>query len=201
MHPMNIIFNLASIVDVFLTTIQQLIIDSITNIYLKKFASVQYLMIARSLSVCRTHWNFILFSNNFKIFVELNTELFPKDLETIKKATHFRNIIDEIPITILTVGSFIHKISIEDPKPPFTWSIIQYIINGEKQASTYVHQKAELYPEFRGSLLNKAVYLKSQHNQIVNFQEFKRIITDCDDVFDQIEAELSTNSGDSKYFE
>lgn len=39
--------------------------------------------------------------------------------EVRQKVTHFRNIIDEIPANLITLGSFIHSDLAANPKAPF----------------------------------------------------------------------------------
>lgn len=54
-------------------------------------------------------------------FLGNTPRLIPMDQgpEIRQKVTHFRNIIDEIPANLITVGSFIHSDLVASPKAPF----------------------------------------------------------------------------------
>lgn len=108
-----------------------------------------------------------------------------------QKVNHFRNIIDEIPANVVTIGSFFHPQLVGKPKLPFIAPVRRQMAAHENNSSKILRQYAEKNSEGREMLLQKAAAQDKKHLTITNLAEFTKLLDQIDVVLTQVEEELS----------
>lgn len=119
--------------------------------------------------------------------------------EIRQKVTYFRSIIDKINGNVLTIGSFLHpETATGDKKIPFIAPVRTQLVNHDKDNADKLRKYAEQYPEAREMLLEKAAIQEKRREQLLNKDEFLKILDQADEVFEQVEKELSQHTNDQK---
>lgn len=129
-----------------------------------------------------------------------NPRLIPMDQgpEVRQKIIHFRNILDQIPANVVTLGSFYHTKFVYKPKMPFITPVRKQLAVGEEKSIKRLRELAEIHPEIKDILLEKAELQEKKHNIIVNEEQFKKLLDQVEDVLNEVEKELSSRPDDDK---
>lgn len=118
--------------------------------------------------------------------------------ETRQKVLQYRQLIDQVPAGIVTMGSIFHPEFVKNPKIPFLAPVRKMLGNAESNSSTTLREHAEKNPKSREILLQKADLQDKKHIQVTNKEEFSKIVDHLDNVLDKIEEELSNQGEDKK---
>ncbi|KAF2899502.1 hypothetical protein ILUMI_06674 [Ignelater luminosus] len=123
-------------------------------------------------------------------------KLIPTDQSTeIKqKVTHFRHVLGQLPIEILTMGSFFHSELVSWPKPPFVGPVRRTLANSEKEAPERLRKDAEKNPEMRDALLEKASVQEQKNSILMNKDEYVQTLEQFDEVLTNVENELASHT-------
>lgn len=68
------------------------------------------------------------------------------------------------------------------------------ILDAENKSAKNLRKFAELNPESRTILLEKATNQEKKHERLLNKEEFLKILHETDNVLDQVEKELSQHT-------
>lgn len=118
--------------------------------------------------------------------------------EVRQKVIHFRNILDQIPANVVTLGSFYHTKFVHKPRMPFIAPVRKQLAGGEEKSIQRLRELAEIHPEIKDILLEKAEVQEKKHNIIVSEEQFAKLLDQVDGVLKEIETELSSRSDDDK---
>ncbi|XP_022912220.1 ganglioside-induced differentiation-associated protein 1 [Onthophagus taurus] len=121
--------------------------------------------------------------------------LIPNDQgdEIKQKVIKFRNMIDQIPSGIVTMGSFFHTEFVQTPKAPFYAPVRKLLANAEKGSSKKLREYAEKNPSCRDILLQKAESQEKKHLNVIERDQFYKILDNIDRVLSSVETELSSH--------
>ena len=131
--------------------------------------------------------------------------------EIRQRVTHFRNLIDQIPSGVVTMGSFVHTDLVKNPKAPFyapvrkllksMWCTIlisivdiYFSLGAEDNSSTVLRTHAEKNPSCRQVLLQKAELQDVKHQTVIDRNEYLKVLDKVDDLLGTIERELSNHT-------
>ncbi|KAI4470385.1 gdap1 isoform a [Holotrichia oblita] len=111
--------------------------------------------------------------------------------EIRQKVVQYRQLIDQVPAGVVTMGSIFHPEFVQNPKAPFFGPVRKMLANAEINSSTMLRERAEKNPQHKEILLQKADLQEKKHLQVIDKNEFGKILGHLDNVLDKIEEELS----------
>lgn len=135
--------------------------------------------------------------------------------EIRQKVTHFRNIFDQIPASLLMIGSFVNTEFVTSPKLPFIAPvrklliskdylsfnvrlrvpIISMLIGSQRNASRILTDAAEKNPEAKEALMQKAAWMELNNTKIFSKEDYVLILNQVEEVLDKVEEELKSHVG------
>lgn len=116
-----------------------------------------------------------------------------------QKIIYFRNLIENLNGNVLTVGSLLHpEVVTGSRKIPFIGPVCNQLLNAENSSAANLRKVAEENPESKDILLEKAANQEAKHEKLLNKDEFMKILMVTDNMFDEVEKELSQHTGDIK---
>ncbi|KRT78723.1 Glutathione S-transferase [Oryctes borbonicus] len=118
--------------------------------------------------------------------------------ETRQKVMQFRQLLDQVPAGIVTMGSIFHPEFVKNPKAPFFGPVRKMLANAETNSSAILREYAEKNPKHKDILLQKADLQEKKHFQVISKDEFAKVIGKLDNVLDKIEEELAKHGKDKK---
>ncbi|CAH2981327.1 unnamed protein product [Chilo suppressalis] len=121
----------------------------------------------------------------------INVSSEKKILENINK---FRDLIETLPIGVITVGSFCHPHLCGSPKLPFVLPVREVLKTGDLSSSKNLRKLAEENPKARGILLYKAQLHDRKHEILSNEDEYLKVLNNVDQVLSHIEEQLRIQS-------
>lgn len=69
-----------------------------------------------------------------------------------------------------------------------------FILVSEANQSKYMRKYAEINPEFRDTLLQRAELVNQKHNSIINREEYLKRLDQVDSVLTEVESELVSHT-------
>ncbi|GLV34856.1 Gdap1 [Carabus blaptoides fortunei] len=118
--------------------------------------------------------------------------------EIRQKVNYFRNIIDEIPANVVTIGSFFHPKLVDSPKIPFIAPVRRQMAAHERNTSKLLRTYAEKNLESREILLQKAIAQDKKHLTITNLDEYLKLLDQVDNVLTKVEEELAKHVAENQ---
>ncbi|KAM3966146.1 LOW QUALITY PROTEIN: ganglioside induced differentiation associated protein 1 [Aphomia sociella] len=119
------------------------------------------------------------------------------DTKIVDNINKFRELIEALPVGVITVGSFFHPQLCGSPKLPFVLPVREVLKTGDLGSSKNLRKLAEENPKAKGILLYKAEIQDRKHEILANEEEYLKILNIVDDVFTLIEDELKKQSEDN----
>ncbi|XP_026762506.1 ganglioside-induced differentiation-associated protein 1 [Galleria mellonella] len=116
------------------------------------------------------------------------------DAKILNNINKYRELIEALPVGVITVGSFFHPHLCGRPKLPFILPVREVLKTGDLSSSKNLRKLAEENPKARGILLYKAEIQDKKHEILANEEEYLKILNIVDDVFSLIENELKTQT-------
>uniref|UniRef100_A0A182IL34 Uncharacterized protein n=2 Tax=Anopheles atroparvus TaxID=41427 RepID=A0A182IL34_ANOAO len=125
-------------------------------------------------------------------------ENFPKSkslrmpYDTDKQLLNFRQTIENLPIGVLTIGSFLHSQHTGSPKFPFILPVRQTILARESSLARRLRAYAADYPAFSEGLSKKADFHERKRGIIASEEYFCKLLTALDEFMSHVEHHLGT---------
>ncbi|KAF7266828.1 hypothetical protein GWI33_019856 [Rhynchophorus ferrugineus] len=127
--------------------------------------------------------------------------LIPMDqgVQIKQKVVHFRNLIETLNGNVLTVGTLLHpEVVTGSRKIPFIGPVCKQLVNAENNSAENLRKYAELNPESKTILLEKAMNQEKKHERLLDKEEFLKILQETDNVLDEVEKELTQHTEEKK---
>ncbi|KAK9743620.1 Glutathione S-transferase, N-terminal domain [Popillia japonica] len=95
--------------------------------------------------------------------------------EVRQKVIQYRQLVDQVPAGVVTMGSIFHPEFVQNPKAPFFAPVRKMLANAEINSSTMLRERAEKNPQHKEILLQKAELQEKKHLQVIDKNEFDKI--------------------------
>ncbi|XP_059053915.1 ganglioside-induced differentiation-associated protein 1 [Achroia grisella] len=116
------------------------------------------------------------------------------DEKVLNNINKYRELIEALPVGVITVGSFFHPHLCGRPKLPFVQPVREVLKTGDLGSSKNLRKLAVENPKARGILLYKAEIQDKKHEILANEEEYLKVLNVVDDVFSLIENELQNQN-------
>nr|XP_053642431.1 ganglioside-induced differentiation-associated protein 1-like isoform X2 [Cherax quadricarinatus] len=126
-------------------------------------------------------------------------QLTPKEKgsEESKTIQKFRDLLETLPIPALTFGTAIHPELVDNPKPPFTPSVLKQMKENAKNRHVVIRGHAEKAPEFQKVLMEKAAAVEHGALKLNRTrEEMDEVLKEFDLALQKVELQLSSHTGD-----
>ncbi|XP_013190795.1 ganglioside-induced differentiation-associated protein 1 [Amyelois transitella] len=110
--------------------------------------------------------------------------------KVIHNINKFRDLIEALPVGVITVGSFFHPHLSGRPKLPFVLPVRELLKSGDIGSSQNLRRLAEENPKAKEILLYKAEIQDRKHEILASEEEYLKILNVVDEVLALIEEEL-----------
>ncbi|XP_055313359.1 ganglioside-induced differentiation-associated protein 1 isoform X2 [Sitodiplosis mosellana] len=140
-------------------------------------------------------------SNQIINYLEANfngPSLLPKeDRNLLNKVIFLNRKICQIPIGIISLGTFIHPDIVSKPKLPFIGPLRRSFLESEEEMLNRLEDKAKSSPLHEYTLLMKVKNQREKFDVIKNPDEFQKLIDSVSILLIEIEAQLQHQDKDS----
>uniref|UniRef100_A0A2M4BUS6 Putative ganglioside-induced differentiation-associated protein 1 n=1 Tax=Anopheles marajoara TaxID=58244 RepID=A0A2M4BUS6_9DIPT len=119
----------------------------------------------------------------------------PNDADPVVRG--FRKTLDNLPIGILTIGSFLHPRYTGSPKFPFVLPVRQTILAREETLGDRLRSYATEYPAFAEVLLKKADFHDRKRGIIASEEYFGKLLSALDEFLTDVERYLEASERES----
>lgn len=116
-----------------------------------------------------------------------------------EKIAKLKNILDKLPIGVITVGSFLYPQTVVSPKSPFVQPVRYTILERDESTSDRLRDYAKQYPAFSEVLLRKADFHDRKRKVLANEQYYLKLLDILDDVFDDGESQLARSEDEDPW--
>ncbi|XP_071451722.1 ganglioside-induced differentiation-associated protein 1 [Hetaerina americana] len=110
-----------------------------------------------------------------------------------QKVLHFRNILDQLPTDVITLGSFYNPDFCQNPKPPFIKPVRKLMMAADQNSCQNLKKCAEKNPEHKEILVQKAEVHERRHNIVTSKEEYSKVIDLVNSVLMEVETELGSH--------
>ncbi|XP_053686539.1 ganglioside-induced differentiation-associated protein 1 [Sabethes cyaneus] len=122
-------------------------------------------------------------------FPEAKSLALPRDVE--KKIQLFKSTIDNLPIGVITIGSFLHPKTVVSPKSPFVQPVRYTILERDETISNRLLAYAEKFPAFSDVLERKAEFHDRKREVLATEQYYCTLLERLDDFMGELELHLA----------
>lgn len=116
--------------------------------------------------------------------------LLPWSSSSKQRILELRKALDQLPGNVITVGSFKHKESVDNPKLPFVGPVRWLLARAEEKSAETLRINAEKIPAAREVLLRKANAQEKTHQIVEDGDKFNSALARVDTVLAIVEEQL-----------
>ncbi|KAG8227117.1 hypothetical protein J437_LFUL001661 [Ladona fulva] len=120
--------------------------------------------------------------------------------EVKQKVLYFRNILDQLPAGVITMGSFYNPEFCQNPKPPFIKPVRKMLMVADQNSAKSLRGHAERNTEHKEILLQKAEFQEIKHKTVTSKTEYSKVLEQVDKVLSEVEAELLSHEAGKDIF-
>ncbi|XP_075225050.1 ganglioside induced differentiation associated protein 1 [Lycorma delicatula] len=113
-----------------------------------------------------------------------------------QKIEHFRDIIDQLPANVITMGSFLHPEFAPNPKLPFIAPVRKHLLSADEKTGEMLRSVAEKQPQLKDILLKKVEAHAQNRTRIITKEGFENLLHETDSVLTEVEKELELHKDD-----
>lgn len=112
-------------------------------------------------------------------------------IDVDQKIQLFKSTIDNIPIGVITIGSFLHPRTVVSPKSPFVQPVRYTILERDETISNRLRAYAEKFPAFSDVLHKKAEFHDKKREVLATEQYYSTLLEKLDELLGELELHLA----------